>query len=261
MSAVTTLRPGYLVALKTSIKGNVSYSKQDLDFLRLDDGASKTKWETERTVKNEREQEEASEIRSKARSLIGSVCSATDFGYLCPLSRKGDLDAAVAEARKLCTEFNGRSTVTRLRFRFFTGYVADNDKEAINAINSEVRDLLDEMKAGLQALDVDKVRNAANKLTQVGQMLTDDAEAAIQLAVKDARSLARKIVKAGEAAAIEIDKATIRRLTETRTAFLDVDMEDREIVTPGATARAIDLAPEAETISGPAPVAHAVEVD
>lgn len=260
MSNVTTLRPGYLVALKTSIRGNVTYSKQDLEFLRLDDGAAKTKWETERTVKDAEEQDRASEVRSKARSLISSVCSTTDFGYLCPNFRKEDLDKAVAEAKRLCAEFNATSKCTRLRLRFFTGYVADNDAEAIKAINSEVRELLDDMKDGLESLKVDNVRLAAGKLTQIGQMLAPDAEVRIQIAVKAARDLAKKIVKAGEQAAVVIDKATISRLTEARTAFLDVDYEDREIETPEVQARAIELAPDDETFSGAAPATRALEV-
>ena len=249
-SSVTTLRPGYLVAIKTSIKGNVTYSKQDLEFLQLDGGASKTKWETERLIKDEAEQERASEVRSKARSLIASICSATDFGYLCPQNRKEDLDKAVAEARTIVRDFNATSKVTRVRLQYFTGYVADNDEQAVKAINEEVRGLLDDMKIGIENLDVERVRAAAKKAVQIGQMLTPDAEVRIQLAVKAARDTANKIVKAGEQAAVEIDRATLNRITEARTAFLDIDMEDREIAQPGTTARAIDLAPDEDAPVG-----------
>lgn len=259
--SVTTLRPGYLVAFTTSVKGNVTYSKQDLEFLNLDNGASKAKWETERLVKDAEEQERASEVRNKCRSLISSICSATDFGYLCPQVRKPELDAAYNEAQRLCREFNATSKFTRVKFNFFTGYVADNDAEAVSRINAEVRGLLDEMKIGIENLDVERVRDAASKAKKLGQMLTQDAEVRIQLAVDAARSVATKMVKAGEQAAQEIDRATIARLTETRTAFLDIDQEDREIAAPTAEARAIDLEPSEQPVGTVAATARPLEVE
>lgn len=245
----TTLRPGYLVSVKTSVRGNVSYEKQDLDFLRIDAG-TKTTWSTERIVLDEAEQVKAAETIGKARSLIKSVCSVTDFGYLCPTSLVEDLDRAVAEARALVKEFNANSKVTRVRLKFYKGYVADNDKDAIAAINEEVRDMLDDMREGLAELDVTKVREAASKATQLGQMLAPEAEMRIGLAVKAVREKATEIakaVKAGSQASIAIDRATIQRIAEARTAFLDIEQEDREIVQPEAHARAIDLSPEGET--------------
>ena len=263
-SFVSTLRPGYLVACTTSIKGNVTYNKQDLDFLKLEDGASKTRWETERLVKDAEEQERATEIVSKSRSLISSVCSKTDFGYLCPVSRKADLDAAADKARDLCREFNATSKFTRVKLSFFTGYVADNDAEAVTRINSEVRDLLEEMKVGLENLDVERVREAASKASQLGQMLAPEAEIRIQLAVKEVRDNAKQIakaVKAGEQASIVIERAALNRIAEARTAFLDIDLEDREVIQPGATARAIDLAPDEDAPVGSiAAPARAMEV-
>jgi hypothetical protein len=258
----STLRPGLLVVIKTSIKGNVSYSKQDLGFLELGDGASKAKWETERFVKNEAEQKKAAEIRSKARSLIASVCSSTDFGYLCPQTAKPDLEKAVAEARRICEEFNETATVTSLKFNYFTGVVAQDDVQAIKAINEEVRGLLEDMKAGLDALDVEKVRAAANKAKQIGQMLTPDAEVRLQLAIDAAREQARKIVKAGESAAIEIDRNAIVRLQEARTAFLDIESDAKDVQAPEATgARALDFVPEEGSAQIAAPEARAREIE
>jgi hypothetical protein len=72
-------------------------------------------------------------------------------------------------------------------------------------------------------------------------MLTPEAQARIDVAIKAAREVATKIVSAGETAAVEIDRRTIRTLTEARTAFLDLDGAD-EIAQPAAHGRALDLA-------------------
>lgn len=259
----TPLRPGYLVHITTSIKGNVSYHKQDLEFLKLDDGASRTKWETERLIKDEEEQERASVVRSKCRSLIISICSDTDFGYLCPLNRAEDLEKAVTEGRRLVAEFNQTSKFTRIKFTCGRGYVADNDENAVKEINLELRGLIDEMKIGIENLDVDRIRDAASRATQMGQMLAPEAEVRIQLAVKEARDVATrmaKAVKAGSQAALEIDRATINRLKETRTAFLDIDQEDREIAQPESAGRAIDLEAEEGSVGAPSTPTRQLEV-
>lgn len=256
----TTIRPGFLVGLKTSITGNVKYTKEVIEANSYDEttGQTRAKWETERTVKNAKEQEAASKVRNRVRSLIASPCSLSSFGLLCPDAAKPDLDAAVDEARKLAAEFNASATTTRLHVAILTGKIAPDDVVAIKAINGEVTQLIDDMKAGLDKLDVKAVRDAANRAKQLGQMLNADAQARIQIAIDAVRKTARKIADAGETASIEIDRRTIAALAETRTAFLDLD-EAREMGTPTAEGRAIDLAPS-DVKAAPAAPERFIEV-
>ena len=237
----TTIRPGLLVAVKTSVKGNVTYTKHDLSAETLEDGAEKARWETERRIKDAAEQEAATKARGKARSLISSVCSVTDFGYLCPLVSKPELEKAITEARKVCEEFNATSKITKLRFNAVTGTIAQDDYQAVRALRREITELLTDMREGLENLDVGTVREAANRAKQLGQMLSPEAEVRLELAIKQARESARKIVEAGETGAKAIDQATIARLTEARTAFLDLDGA-AEVAQPVAEGRAVDLA-------------------
>lgn len=236
----TTIRPGYLVAVKTSIKGNVTYKKTAAEIHKLDDGEEIAEWDTERRIKNAAEQEAASKARSRARGLIASICSVTDFAYLCPINSKPELDKAIVEARKVCEEFNRTSTVTKLRFNVVTGWIAENDYQAVRAVRREVSELLTDMREGLENLDVSVVREAASRAKQLGQMLSVEAEVRLELAIKQAREAAKKIVQAGETGEMAIDQATIARLTETRTAFLDLDGAT-DIEMPEAEARAVDL--------------------
>jgi uncharacterized membrane protein YkoI len=64
----------------------------------------------------------------------------------------------------------------------------------------------------------------------------------VKIAIEAARKAAREIVKAGEVAEIEVDRQAMRKITEQRTAFLDLD-EAKEIAKPKARGRAIDLEP------------------
>lgn len=241
MMNISTLRPGLLVSLHTGLRGNVSYRSREIEADHIDlDGARKAAWETHRTIEHPREHEEAVKIRGKARSLISGVCSPSSFGLLCPESSRELLTEAIADARALIDEFNANASVTRVSFSILIGRVAADDVEAIRAINGEVRDLLTAMERGLKNLDVEAVRDAANKAKALSSMLSPEAATRAQKAIDVARNAARRIVKAGEAAAVEIDEATMRTIQQSRAAFIDLE-DTSEVQEPIVTGRAIDL--------------------
>lgn len=243
----TTLRPGLLVSLKTTISGNVEYRRVDVETDHMTpEGTKRAVWETQRTINDPEEHEKAVMVRAKCRNTIAGVCSYSTFGLLCPDSRKADLDKAIEEAQLLARAFNEIASQTRVQVYVIAGRVEPNDLEAVKAINSEVRDLMTTMEQGLAKLDVKQVREAAVRAKSLGQMLTESAKEKIQSAIDVARDLARKIVKAGEEGALVIDQASIRKIAESRTAFLDIDMEDVQVAAPAAVGRAIDMAPEGD---------------
>ena len=247
MSNIETLRPGYLISLKSSVRGNVQYTKVNGQELITDDGKQIVEWETTRVIADPVEFKRAGEVRSKARSLINSVCVASSFGLLCPEKQKGQLDLAVAEAGRLVNDFNQTASVTRVGVYVMMGKIAASDVEAVKAINSEVSDLLAQVERGLRNLDVKSIRDAANKAKQIGQMLSPEAAERIQVAIDAARSSARKIAKAGEQAAVEVDMQAVAKVVSSRTAFLDLD-EAKEVAAPQHEARALDFEPEAVNV-------------
>lgn len=240
----TTLRPGLLVSVKTSVTGNVSYIKRDLEDRKIgDDGIERATWETTREVVDAKEQEAATKVRNKARTAIARVCVTSAFGFLCREDREADLAKAVAEAREYCDAFNATATVTRLKFLVYSGRVASDDVEAVKAINSEVRELVSAMERGVKALDVEEIRDAANRLKAMSEMLTPDASARVFIAIEAARKTASTIKAAADVATVEIDRRTLQTLAETRTAFLDLE-DAAPIAAPAGQARGgIDLAP------------------
>jgi hypothetical protein len=113
----------------------------------------------------------------------------------------------------------------------------------MKAINSEVTDLLRRMESGVRNMDVKVIRDAATRARGLGQMLSKEAEERVAKAVEAVRKTAKDIVKAGEAAAKEVDLNTLRTLSQARTAFLDLD-GDKEVGDIAASGRAIDMTPE-----------------
>jgi hypothetical protein len=237
----STLRPGLLVSLKTSLRGNVQYRKIDLEAEHLTaDGSSEARWETERTIADAAEFERAKKVRGKAGSIIRAVCAQSAFGLLCPEQDADELEKALAAANKLVADFNATATLSRLSVYALVGHIAADDVTAVKAINSEIADLLSAMEGGLRALDVKAIREAANRAKGVSQMLSPTAAARVQAAIDAARSSARKLVAAGEQVAAEIDLRSIRAVTEARTAFLDLD-DAGQIGVPGVEDRVLDL--------------------
>lgn len=249
----STLRPGYLVSLKTAVSGNVSYRKQDIEPDHLTQaGELQARWETERTISDPAEHELAVKTRGRCRTIVTAVCAASDFGLLCPASSFDRLTAAVAEARELADTFNRDARLTKIEVFVITGRVADNDVEAMRAINSEVSGLLAQMERGLELLDVNTIREAANRARNLGSMLSPDASERVKTAIATARSAARRIVKAGEEGVAEVDKAAIAKIAASRTAFLDLD-EGEAMAEPTVEGRAIDLVPEGVHVVGISP--------
>lgn len=245
---VSTLRPGLLVSLKTSVSGNVAYKRLDIEAAhRTDDGIEVAKWETERTTEDPEEFAQATEIRTKCSGLIRKVCSPSMFGLLCPEMSQDQLNDAIESAQMLCADFNRIAKLTRVGIYVIVGRIAEDDVQAVKAINSEVRDLLTEMEEGLQRLDVKAVREAYGKAKKLGQMLSPNAAARVQLAIDAARDVTKRMVAAGEEAALELDNATLQRIRESRTAFLDMD-DGTEVSAPDAVGRGLDLAPEGNVV-------------
>jgi hypothetical protein len=238
----STLRPGLLVSMKTSIQGNVAYAKRDIEEDHVtEEGSREAEWATRRTISDPEEHERAVKVRAKAIHMVRSICARSEFGLLCPDTSVAKLDELITEARKMADEFNATAAISRISIFVLAGRIVSDDVEAVRAINSEVRDLLATMESGIQTLDVEAVRAAASKAKNLGQMLSADAREKVEEAVSAAREIARKIVKAGEAAALEIDQVTLVKLSSARTAFLDIEGDAGEIATPAAQARTVDL--------------------
>lgn len=250
---VSTLRPGLLVSLKTNVSGNVSYRTRDIEADHATGtGERRAVWETLRTIADPAEHEEAIQIRGRVRSLVTAHCAPSSFGLLCPENQQEALDEAIRQGRELANGFNARAKLTRISVYMIAGRIAADDVEAVLAINGEIRELLSAMETGLQNLDAKAVRDAADKARSLGAMLSPYAAEQVRRAIEVARSAARRIVKAGEEAAIEIDTATLRTIRASRTAFLDLDegQEPVEVSAPSSVGRSVDFDPS------PAPIAR-----
>ena len=246
MMRTSTLRPGLMVHVGTSLKGNTSYRTRDLGTETATDAEGRcveiSKWDTERTVLDKAEQERAVKARSLVRSKVQCVCIQSNaFGLSCLEKDEAKLYAAITEAEAIAADFNRTASVTELSVFIQVGRVAADDERAVANINREMRGLIETMAEGMKNLDKEAIRDAANRARALGGMLTDNARAEVQAAIDVARKAARQIVEAGEEGAGEVDRAAIRKVLEARTGFLDLDDEGSEVAPVQPAARPVDV--------------------
>ena len=218
------IRPGLLVALKSTVRGGVSYVRRDLES-----SEQMAKWETIRTIQDPAEHERATKARNKALAEIRAVCAPTTFGLLCPEDKEAELDAAIARARVIRDEHNASATFTHVDIYVLKGRIASTDEEAARAIAQEVASLIESMNSGINNLKADEIREAASKAKQMASMLSEEKAIAIDSAVEQARKAARQIVKRiekdGETAAVVLADIQRGGIEKARLAFLDLSEE------------------------------------
>ena len=277
MLQFSIIRPGFLVSLKTTVRGGVSYSRRDIAAPVATDGAPAaaadpaaevSAWETVRAIADAAEHRRAIETRGRCRTLIVRHCAQSSFGLLCPEANEPALSAAIREAQNLADEFNRGARFSRVEVFTLAGRIADNDVQAARAISSEVRELVAAMESGIKAADPAAIREAADKARNLAGMLDPDVGAKVSDAIKAARTAAREIVKragkAGETAADVVASLQLESLQRARFAVLDFEAAatDAEAAAPAAAvdARALDLMPETAPDAAPAPAPVAAPV-
>jgi hypothetical protein len=234
MSNFYSLPAGLLVNMATSVRGNVKYFKETVEYANVDadTGHESSEWNTRKIVFDPEEQERAAKLRDRCRSLINGVCSPTNHnGLLCPLERADELERRMEQVNEWVAEFNADAVYTRVAVHIFPAEIAQNDLRAAKGIFNEIGEHLEEMQAGLAELDTKKVRAVCSKVRNMGQMLSADASGELAVAIETARASCREIVKAGESVVMTIDRDAIERIDEARTAFLDFGGFD-DIATP-----------------------------
>lgn len=242
--SVLTLKPGLLVSLSARMSGGVRYERKDLDKTVETDGPKVEKWETTKVVADPEEFDRANKVRSKCRSLIASACTRSAFGLLCPSTGEKALDDAIKESRELANAFNANAKTIQISVFVLKGRIAESDQEAAKAIADELKGLLGDMRDGVMAGDVERIRTAASEAKQMGRMLDDTAAKKIAAAVEEARFFAKEITRRmkeeEDTVASYVQEIQLANLAEKRFAFLDMD-EVGEAVKVEAPVRAVDV--------------------
>lgn len=241
----STIKPGVLVSLKTTLSGGVQYKRVDLEPDHgTASGGRLARWETVREIDDAAEHERAVEARSLARAAIIKHCCQSSFGLLCPNEKELDLAQGIADAQRIAQTFNDSSRTVTIDVYTLVGRVASDDVEAARAIGAEVRGLLEAMQEGISKADAEAIRESANKARMIAGMLSDTVQSKVKDAIGEARQAARDIVKriekAGESAAVVVAECVTEKLAAARFAVLDLE-QAQPVESMPVDGRAVDL--------------------
>lgn len=256
---VSTLKPGLLVSVKTTIRGGVQYVRTDIEPEHQVGDGRRASWQTERAITDAEEFDAAIKVRSEARATITRVCCPSSFGLLCPEDKEQELTDAIATARQLVSEFNATARCSKVEVFSIAGRIAQDDLQAARAIASEVRDLMRDMEEGIKRADVEAIRKAATAAKAMQGMLSASVADRVGEAITQARSAARELVKrvgkAGELAADVVAELNINRIESARFAFLDLDDTSEEVESVQYVAPAVEFEEVEEVALAAAPAA------
>lgn len=214
------IRPGFLVSLKTTLIGNISYHKVVLEREHIDaDGAEKAKWQTERVIGDRREHDAGRKAQADARAKITSVCTNTAFGLLCPEDQADVLQNAIREAKEVAAQFNRTARLSRVNVYAIVGKIAPDRFDVVEAMASEALTLLDQMTAGIRNREPAEIRTAANELRKLGDMFSENGRAQLKTAIDAGRGAARKIGKTPGVPASDLEREALNVISGIRRGF------------------------------------------
>ena len=216
----TIIRPGYLVSLKTTLIGNVSYHKQVLEREHIvEDGSEEARWETKRVIGNKNEHQLGRKLQGEARGKIFTVCTNTAFGLLCPEEKAAELQQAIREAKEVAADFNRTARLSRMNVYVIVGKIAPDRFDVVSAMAAEALELLTSIQNGIRNRDALVIREAASELRKLSDMFSENGRSKLQDALNAGRGAARKIVKAPEGPQHELEVEAALLVRDVQSQF------------------------------------------
>lgn len=246
------LRPGYMIALASRMKGGIAYETTHEESQQ--DGSTLTQeWSSKKTVFDTEEFDRAVKVRGSALYQIRKLCVKTPFCLLCPEANEADLDAGVIIAKMLCDDFNASSTFTKIGLYVLKAKLLGDDEQTARAIAGEMRDLLTEMGQAIQKMDPVAIRESLTKANELSQMMVEEQQEKVSVAIELARSAAREITKTlknkGSTAVKVVSDYKLQLLAVEEAKKVFLDFEEPEVLAvedeaPGVQVRDLDLGEE-----------------
>lgn len=244
------LKPGLMIALPSFLKGGVQYQTIHEESDKTSEGLLTEKWETTKTVFDAEEHERAIKVRGAAQYQVRRLCVVTPFCLLCPASAEKELDVGAEIARKLVSDFNETSVYTKISFYVLKAKLLGDDEETAMAIAGQMRTLLTDMGEAIKSMDPKKIREALTMAQQVNEMLVEEQQEKVSLAIELARKAAREITKnlkksaGGALSTVDDFQVQLLAVEQAKKVFLDFEESTAptaETEAPAVQVRELDL--------------------
>ena len=189
---------------------------------------------SEHTIVNPKEHNEAKKLIGSLSNKLRKYGTRIQDGVLAiPLNLEKEWDEERATAKSDAAEFNRSSTHHKITVNAIKLQAMVGEEELMaKKLCYEVQQIMSDMKASLNSLDVDKIREAATEARYKAMSLAPGRQrGALEEAVKEARRAARQILKldiADKAEDIEAVKTELETsaIESARLMFLDFAVPD-----------------------------------
>lgn len=271
MSKMQLLRPGFMIALTSRMKGGIEYETLHEESDQSTEGVLTEEKTTKKTIFDVEEHEKAVKVRGLVVYQIRRLCVKTPFCLLCPEDKEAELDQGIKIARQLMDDFNAKSVYTKIRFYVLKAKLLANDEQTAMAIAGEMRSLLAEMSGAIEKMNPEAIREAIAKATQLAEMMQEkeqgEARLAIELARTAAREMAKTIKKKGSVAidVVQDYRVSLLALEKAQKVFLDYEEPPtltKEEEAPQVAAQDLDFGEEVGVpVNPPMNLAEALDLD
>lgn len=156
------IEPCILVIDQIKVDRAVKYVRRNEQVLKSADGSEQAIWETERVYKSRQEVTKANTTYNAARAFLRGVSAATDIGFICPVSRQTELNAAVAKAKQLVDDANATFSHCYVRFRVVCTRIEPTNEEGVDMLRETISLRTKELQEALANFDPAKARNVLN---------------------------------------------------------------------------------------------------
>jgi hypothetical protein len=189
-----------LVGGQISKPGDVRYERLDEDSTEKREGdiikGERTRT-TRRVIRDTEGHKAATELVGKLNNELRKICATSPFGRVCRVDREPALREFIKSARERALEHNqsvlGR--FHRVEVNLLPGMITQDSERAARTLVKEMQGLFDEVQRGLDACDVEAIREAATRIKSLGTVFPASQQKALDAAVKGARRVARTLVR------------------------------------------------------------------
>lgn len=194
---IVDLKPCYLLGTEISRHGGEQYSRKNEHRVEREDGSVYSEWETQKTLSNEDEFKEATQLVGKCKREIHKLGrSLGNLGLIVPRERIDDVRAFRDEWREKFAEFNGRAKHSKLRFRLVIVSTAGENAEVLKDLLEDLRDGLSDLEAAYKSADPKSMRDVVQRMSGFSDLLPERVALSIENAIKATRKRASDISRA-----------------------------------------------------------------
>lgn len=225
MPRTITLAECFLVPFSVSLQDTIRYNSTELDK-QVDGVREVKKMETIRTIEDVQRHAGGVSLRSAMYRRLETVCKKTIIGYICPMAKLDDLNAALLWVREQAATYND-GDIGRIVVDEAIVEIRSDNESAARAIAKQLQSIMDDLMRALDKADVKALREVIETGMGLEAMLPPEDGAAFVEAMRAARTAARTIQR--EVVKKKQDYDTIKSEIDTRpieaarARFLDFD--------------------------------------